>query len=102
MHRDCKGSNPMLINQYAINTFPIMLQFTEYDASSNVKDCLINDRNANFETFEIQHILWPKLTHGSIHTALCIIFTCLRNVKGRDKCVWKPGCQDKANDVCRI
>ena len=81
----------MLINQYIINTFTIMLQFTEYDAPSNVKGFLINDMNDNFEAFEIKHILWPKLTSGSIHTALCIIFTCLSNVKGTDKCVWKQG-----------
>jgi hypothetical protein len=79
-----------------------MLQFTEYAASSNIKDFLINDRNDNFEAFEIKHILWPKLNPGSIHTDLSIIFTCLSNVKGRDKYVWKPGYQDKANDVCRI
>ena len=78
-----------------------MLQFTEYDASSNVKDFLINYENDNFEAFEIKHILWPKLTPGRIQTALCTIFTCLSNVKGRDKYVWKPGCRDKANDVCR-
>lgn len=80
---------------YIINVFKITLQFTEYDASSNVKDFHINDRNDNFEAFEIKHILWPKNTPGSIHTAFCIIFTCLSNVKGRDKCVWKPGCRVK-------
>jgi len=86
---------------YIINIFKITLQCTEYDASSNVKDFRINDRNDNFEAFEIKHILWPKNTPGSIHTAFCIIFTCLSNVKGRDKCLEArvPG---KANDICRI
>jgi hypothetical protein len=47
---------------YIINTFTITLQFTEYDASSNVKDFLINDRNDNFEAFEFKHILWVQIS----------------------------------------
>jgi len=67
----------------------------------NISCLRVNYENDNFEAFEIKHILWPKLTPGRIQTALCTIFTCLSNVKGRDKYVWKPGCRDKANDVCR-
>jgi hypothetical protein len=86
---------------YIINIFKITLQFTEYDASSNIKDFHINDRNDNFEAFEIKHILWPKHNPSSIHKALCIIFTCLSNVTGTDKCLEArvPG---KANYICRI
>jgi hypothetical protein len=49
----------------------------------------------------VKHILWPKLTPGNMHTALCITFASLSNVMDRDKCVWKPECLDKANEVCR-